>query len=47
MFKKAKLNRDDHAMMDKIARIIGPIVRVILFPIMFIIKLYKWTYDFD
>lgn len=44
-FIKQKLNREDHATMDHIAIIIGPVFRVIIFPFMLIRKLYKWTYE--
>ena len=44
-FVKQKLNREDHATIDRIARTIGPVFRVIIFPFMFIRKIYKWTYE--
>ena len=44
-YKKKKLNREDHTKIDQIARIIGLIIRVIIFPFMLIRKLYKWTYE--
>lgn len=44
-FVNRKLNREDHAKMEQIARVIGPVFRVIVFPFMFVRKLYKWTYD--
>lgn len=40
-FVNRKLNREDHATMERIARV----VRVIIFPLMLIRKLYKWTYE--
>ena len=44
-FVKQKLNREDHATIDRIARTIGPVFRVIIFPFMLIRKIYKWTYE--
>lgn len=42
-FKKQKLNKKDHAWMS----ILAGIVRVILFPIFIVVRIYCWVWDYD